>query len=249
MKLFQLQLQCIAGYSKNTQLQKPELSTCSLTGRNLDKEMGYGYSCIFNWVEMCYTYVSCSIKKILGFEKELFLNHGFDFSLSIIHPEDFEKLKSIYQAIFNYYYRTPAEERSRLRFSYNFRVKTVDESYINLLRQSTFIDFTDDGKPTLEQINSIDITGFNYTNDITLVVHRLSPEGTYVLCYEFTFSNEQAVLSERERQVMELIGKGYTTKEIALKLYLSMETIKSHRKKIITKTGASNMISAIHAIR
>lgn len=249
MKLFQIELRDIAGYSKQARLQKPISANNFITERNLDNETGYGYSCIFNWSEMRYTYVGCSIKKVLGYEKELFLTQGFEFSVRIIHPHDFERLKSIYEVIFNYYYRTPAEERARLRFSYNFRVKKADNSYINLLRQSTFIDFTDDGKPTLEQINSIDISGFNYTNDITLVVHRLSPGGTFVLCYEFTFSKEQTALSERERQVMELIGKGFTTKEIALKLYLSMETVKSHRKKIIAKTGASNMISAFNAIR
>lgn len=248
MKSFPFELYCIAGYSKNTPNQMLIPGNLPFSEESRDNEINCGYSCIFDWPNMRYTYISTSIKKILGYEKEQFYKQGLDFSLSIIHPEDLGRLKEIHLAIFNYYYSTPTELRTRLRFSYNFRAKAADESYVHLLRQSTFIGFTDDGKPALEQINSIDITGFSYNSGITLVVHQLSAGGTYALCYEHTFPFGQLLLSERENQVMKLVGQGYTTKEIAKKLYLSMETIKSHRKKIIAKTGALNMTAALHAM-
>jgi len=42
-------------------------------------------------------------------------------------------------------------------------------------------------------------------------------------------------LSPRERQVLDLIGKGKTTKEIAAILNLSTETVGNHRKSICRK--------------
>jgi len=45
------------------------------------------------------------------------------------------------------------------------------------------------------------------------------------------------VLSDRELEVLELIGKGLGSREIAEKLHLSIKTIESHREHIKTKLG------------
>lgn len=50
-------------------------------------------------------------------------------------------------------------------------------------------------------------------------------------------SDEDDPLSERETEVLLQIIKGYTNKEIAEILYISVHTVISHRKNIIIKTG------------
>lgn len=47
-------------------------------------------------------------------------------------------------------------------------------------------------------------------------------------------------ITYREREVLQLITEEFTTKEIAQKLYLSIETIKTHRKNIKIKLNARN---------
>ena len=44
-------------------------------------------------------------------------------------------------------------------------------------------------------------------------------------------------LSDREREVLVLVAKGFSSKEIADKLCLSIHTVNSHRKSISQKTG------------
>ena len=52
-------------------------------------------------------------------------------------------------------------------------------------------------------------------------------------------------LSEREKEVLELVLKGNTSQEIANLLFLSKNTIDSHRKNILKKTGASSISELI----
>lgn len=54
-----------------------------------------------------------------------------------------------------------------------------------------------------------------------------------------------ALLSERERQVLEMIAAGATNREIAARLYLSPHTVKDHTSAVYRKIGARNRAGAI----
>jgi two-component system response regulator DesR len=52
-------------------------------------------------------------------------------------------------------------------------------------------------------------------------------------------------LSERERQVLDLIAGGATNREIAAELFLSPHTVKDHTSTLYRKIGARNRAEAI----
>ena len=52
-------------------------------------------------------------------------------------------------------------------------------------------------------------------------------------------------LSPRQRQVLEQIASGHSSKQIAYKLGLSEKTIKMHRSLLLPKLGASNIADAV----
>lgn len=56
-------------------------------------------------------------------------------------------------------------------------------------------------------------------------------------------------LTEREKEIMELISMGMVHKEIALNLGVTRETIKKHMKNIFQKLGAQNKIEAINTFK
>jgi DNA-binding NarL/FixJ family response regulator len=56
-------------------------------------------------------------------------------------------------------------------------------------------------------------------------VHRLSKTG---------FSSPDA-LSDREREVLQLMAEGYSTKKIAQKLHISVKTVETHRRQMMSK--------------
>lgn len=54
-------------------------------------------------------------------------------------------------------------------------------------------------------------------------------------------------ITSREREVLHLIAYENSSKEIAQKLYVSPETINSHRKNIMSKLGVRNSAGMIRA--
>jgi two-component system response regulator DesR len=55
----------------------------------------------------------------------------------------------------------------------------------------------------------------------------------------------EPLLTEREREVLELIAAGSTNREIAEKLYLSPYTVKEHTSALYRKLGARNRAGAV----
>ena len=53
-------------------------------------------------------------------------------------------------------------------------------------------------------------------------------------------------VSRREKEVLELIAEGLTTNEIAEKLFISMTTVDTHRKNLLSKFETKNTASLIH---
>jgi two-component system, NarL family, nitrate/nitrite response regulator NarL len=53
------------------------------------------------------------------------------------------------------------------------------------------------------------------------------------------------VISSREKEVLELIADGLTNPQIAAKLFISLHTVDSHRKNLLTKFSVNNTASLI----
>ena len=56
---------------------------------------------------------------------------------------------------------------------------------------------------------------------------------------------EQKLLTSREREILKLIAKEFTNKEIAEELFISERTVETHRKNIFRKTGTNNLVGLI----
>ena len=57
--------------------------------------------------------------------------------------------------------------------------------------------------------------------------------------------NSEHSITERELEVLKLLAKELTSKQIADKLFISERTVETHRKNLMRKTGANNGIGLI----
>ena len=56
---------------------------------------------------------------------------------------------------------------------------------------------------------------------------------------------QPVTLSHRELEIVKMIARGYTTRDIADKLFLSFHTVATHRKNIFKKTGIKSSLELV----
>jgi two-component system response regulator DesR len=79
-------------------------------------------------------------------------------------------------------------------------------------------------------------------DDVVAAVRRV---GMGMTMFEPKAQQPEPLLSEREREVLELIAAGSTNREIAQRLYLSPHTVKEHTSAVYRKLHARNRAEAV----
>jgi DNA-binding NarL/FixJ family response regulator len=79
---------------------------------------------------------------------------------------------------------------------------------------------------------------------------QLSPQAAALLMREIRAPDTPEKLTERETEVLRLIARGNSNKEIADTLYISETTVKTHVSNILMKLGLpSRTRAALYAVR
>lgn len=58
-------------------------------------------------------------------------------------------------------------------------------------------------------------------------------------------TQEQRLLTDREREILKLIAREFTNRDMAEELFISERTVETHRKNIFRKTGTNNLVGLI----
>lgn len=75
----------------------------------------------------------------------------------------------------------------------------------------------------------------------------LSPAAAAVMVRS---GKSEAMLTPREREVLQLVAEGRSTADVARTLRLSVKTIEGHRSRLMAKLGAPNAVTLVrHAVR
>lgn len=114
------------------------------------------------------------------------------------------------------------------------------------------------GDVVSEMINDADIAGYVLKNigkeELAHAIQKIANGGIYfsdqVLDELTRFSNvkkenEETHLTQREVEIISLIEKELSNKEIADKLYISERTVETHRKNIFRKTKTNSVIGLV----
>ena len=146
--------------------------------------------------------------------------------------------------IYDNEYRIQSINR-RAEALFGYTVCDVENESINLILPT----LTESGNGYLTQMTSgLNENGTAFPVEIMVTEFKAGILDYYLavirdMSNPVTESNRD--LSPRQRQVLKLVVQGYTSREIAKKLTISIKTVETHRANIMTRLGVSNVSSLV----
>jgi DNA-binding CsgD family transcriptional regulator len=202
---------------------------------------GPHYYYVVDFYDRQIKYISRPVREVLGLDPQ---KVTFDDIISQIHPEDINYVAQAENMLLNYMYANIRRDKiTQYKCSYCFRLKTKDGTYQLFQHQS--IVLTTDEKGNFARALNIhtNISHLTCTNNYKATVASLSGDQEY-LNIDVLSTDEQKpqsiIFSKREKEVINLIAKGFNSQKIADTLYISAHTVKKHRGNITQKSGVKS---------
>jgi two-component system, NarL family, response regulator NreC len=93
----------------------------------------------------------------------------------------------------------------------------------------------------LAAIRAVEDGGTYYSKDVDINVKEDDARNTVII----DSKKIDDILTKRELEILQLICKEFSNSEIAEKLFLSVGTVETHRKRIISKLGVNNTVGLV----
>ena len=153
-----------------------------------------------------------------------------------IHPDDLEAKHLEELRFYHFVMSLPPEVRSDYYLHSHLRMKNTEGQYIKVLHRMFYLDYDANGCARLALCLYHVSTSDSFEH---LIINSLTGETIAPETYQC-----EHVLSARELEILRLIEAGCMSKEIASRLFISINTVNRHRQNILMKLQASNSVEA-----
>jgi DNA-binding CsgD family transcriptional regulator len=202
---------------------------------------------LIDYTSRQYLYLSHNSEEILSYSKEDY-NDGIKFQYNNMLPEDRHVFSEhIFPDILRFLLTIPRHEYELYRFSFTYRYYRKDGCITNLLQHSTYLEPGPDGYPLLNRAVFSDITYYKTDNGMSLTISYLTKDKGCLRIYKKKYYNPpKTFISNRELEILKLSLNGLSSKLIADKLFLSIHTVKNHKRNMMEKTASRNISELIN---
>ena len=205
-------------------------------------------------------YLQDSFEVITGYPQENFIQKGMDFWFPLIHPEDLpavmEKIIQNHQQLFKPGFTK--EQHGPLVLEYRFKRpdgewwQIRDTKYLLFPGNEVCVDeilckFELVTPPIVSEMDAEEILRKEKSCTRILeyaVVHNNGQSKQNLKDGSETFNLEiqslPSQLTKREKEILHLIGEGLSTKMIAEKCHISINTVETHRRHLLEKLNVKN---------
>lgn len=192
-----------------------------------------------------YLLKSAGFKEMLGYSNpEDIDDDDMELFHKLIHPDDLPfvlETENMAHAFFN---DLPVSEKKDYKMVYDFRVKNTTGIYMRFIHQFAVLEQDRNGKSWLVLI----ITNLiSERAQSTPLQRRMINMQTGKLCLFNDDDNLKSdkLLTDRETDVLRLISQGLDSRNIAKRLFISVNTVNNHRQRILSKTKTENTTQAL----
>lgn len=165
--------------------------------------------------------------------------------LALVHPDEITLVsKAEEKALAFMHQHIGMDKIKSCKFSYNFRFKNALGGYDCYNHQSLILT-TDEHDNFVKSLNiHTNISHLTDKNTNTFSIIGLNGQPSFLNLPIFGEEDRESTLnynfSSREIEVIKMIADGESSREIADRLFISPETVKTHRKNIFKKSGCNS---------
>jgi DNA-binding CsgD family transcriptional regulator len=200
---------------------------------------------VFDLYQRKHVYYSPKYATVLGWDS-IRAESDINYTNSLIHPDD---LPLLYKASICYIklgFALPDKTNSKdYKAVFDYRVRGKNGNYVRIIEQQVPLEFDKSGNVWL----ALSMVDLSPEPDVNAPFRgRLKNKRTGELFFfppEEDPNSQATWLTNREKEILQLIARGLISKEIADKLYISVNTVNTHRQRIIEKLNVSNTYEAI----
>ncbi|WP_221392676.1 LuxR C-terminal-related transcriptional regulator [Dyadobacter sp. NIV53] len=188
-------------------------------------------------------FLSRNSAAFFGFRDEELARKDFNDLKRLIHPDDFEPYQRIRHRVREVIKQTPESEIFQYRFIVQYRFLRRNR-YIVLHEESMY--YPDETGRINRFTLFREVTSEQRFNHIQLEWYRINELG-YQRISSYVPLDQDQELTARETEVIQLIVNGLSSKEIADRLHISINTVKNHRSSLFRKTHSRNMADLVRS--
>lgn len=200
---------------------------------------------VFDLYKKEHVYISRKIETVLGYDIDEAIEKGNTYFDEKIHPDDLLILLTEGMYFIRLGLQTALEDRKNYKFISDYRVLNGKGEYVRVIEQKLMLELDKSGNFWL----ALCLMDVSPDQDLsTPCRNRLINLKTGEL---FTFRGsdekmESSPLTRREKEILHLISNGLLSKQIADRLFISVNTVNTHRQRIIGKLNAVNTAAAVN---
>lgn len=191
-----------------------------------------------------FVYVSPNPLFLCGRTPEEVLKKGYYFYEEIMPEEDLEMLLEINRIGFGLFRSMPIDTRINHIISYDFRLIQSNHQHLMVNHKLTPILLTTTGEIWLA-LCSVSLSTSNEPGNVFIRIDGELHHFRYSFAGKRWREAEIVKLSEREKEVLQLSAEGYANDEIGEKLFIDVNTVKFHKRKLFEKFNVKNIAEAI----
>lgn len=202
---------------------------------------------VFDIFKKEHVFYSPNYGVLLGYDWATIMKEGQTYLDEKIHPEDFVNLMKCGVSVLKLSFQFTADQKANYKFINEYRILNSENRYVRVIEQHQILELDQFGNAWL-MISIIDISP-NQDESEGFKSQLFNFRTGQIIPFHTTLSlpseKMNVVLTKRELEVLDLVKKGFLSKEISDKLSISVHTVNTHRQRFLEKLGANNSFEAV----
>lgn len=197
---------------------------------------------------MHYPLILGDVENVCGWSKELFFKEGVEALIARIPLADRPGVEEMTKLINAYVAALPPEKLKSFRAIFDYRLMRKDGRVARICQES--IVLKTDSKGNILFLLAL-VSDISYVKRIQKQ-HLHLTDGKEHLLFEVDDSNQCKpvdLLTKRELEILKLLNLSLTSDQIAKRLFISPNTVNTHRQKMIRKMGMSDTTDLINFLK